>query len=171
MPQAMQLTGVREALHNMRELPRGVQIRQLRIALNAAGGILKRYAAASAPKETGLLKQSIVVKVIIPDASKNTAHHGKPARVIIGPSRKVKRPVHRGAKGLRAITEKRAANLRHQGKAVDKYRKPSRYAHLAHRKTPYLTTAVNIAGAAAMHKASQKLREGVEIERRKLRGT
>lgn len=82
------VTGVREALLKMQHIPRRVRHLHLRKGLNAAGGVLKGAAQQYARRDTGALAKSIRVKVKIPDASFNTAHHGKPAYVVVGPGRR-----------------------------------------------------------------------------------
>ena len=162
MPQPMQLVGVKEALQNMRDLPAAIQRKHVRIALNAAGGILRRYAAASAPKETGLLKRSQGVKV--------TQKRNGQWVLIIGAKRGAKRAIKRVTKTGRTVFHNRKATQLLAGQAGARFKSPSRYGHLAHKKTPYLAIAASVAGPAAMLNAAQKLSEGVEIERRKLRG-
>lgn len=83
----------------MEALPRRVQIKTLRIALNAWGGIVRDKQKALAQKETGLLSRTLGVKVTIPDASRNKAHHGKPAYVVVGPKRKSGRFMRLNSKG------------------------------------------------------------------------
>lgn len=167
----LKLHGVKETLHALGEMPRRLRFRHLRIALNAGGGVLKRSAQGYAPKETGLLKRSMVVKVKIPDASYNAKHHGKPAYVVVGPKRGMRVPVARNRKGaLRAITEKRATTLRDKGMAVNQYRSPSRYAHLVHGGTrkakanPYLTRAVHTSGQTAQDAVVRKLKSAIAME-------
>lgn len=138
----------------MQSLPRRVGLRHLRIALNAWGGVVKGVAQSLAREETGLLRKSIGVKVIIPDASWNVAHHGKPSRVIVGPKRKsgrfmrvkksgglagfgkaqralVAERKRLATGGVRPLARERAAvRSVAQAFAGARYRNPSRYAHL-----------------------------------------
>lgn len=142
------------------QIPRRVAIKHQRIGLNAMGGVGRDVARQNVRKRTRLLEKSLIVKVTIPDASRNAAHHGKPARVDMGPSRKVKRPIHRG----KAITEKRAANLRHKGTAVNRYQKPTRYAHLAEDQQPFIGPAQDAMATRGMARLQEKLRQGLEQE-------
>src|SRR5947209_1346328 len=87
--------GLPDAVRALEELPRRLQNRHTRIALNAAGGVLKKTAQAEAPKQTRLLEQSLGVKVKVPAASHNPKHWGKPAYAIIGPRRGFLAPVAR----------------------------------------------------------------------------
>ena len=159
----IKIFGVKEALFAFRELPRRVHFKHLRIALNAGGGIIRDRAATFARRDTGLLAKSLGVKVKIPDASFNVAHHGKPAYAVIGPKRKSGRFMRLNSKGLLKgfgsaqkglVAERKRLNekvktlnpLKRERAAVKNvglmfpdavYRNPSRYAHLVekgHRK-------------------------------------
>ena len=151
--------------HNLTELPRRVAIKHLRIGLNAWGGVVRDEARRRVRKATKLLDKSLSVKVTIPDASRNAAHHGKPARAMVGANRKVKRPVvrKRGG-GFRAITEKRAANIRADGGNVNRYQKPSRYAHLVEAKTPFIAPAQEAGATAGFQKMATKIEQGLAAE-------
>ena len=144
---------------NLNLLPKRVAIKHMRIGLNAAGGVAKKTAAARSARETNLLSKSHIVSVIIPDASKNPEHHGKPARVIIGPSRRVVRWVRRTAKGLRTIGAKTATKF-----GIRAYRKPTRYAHLAERKSPAIAAAQRTLETDGMNKLYEKLSQGITQE-------
>src|SRR5688572_15201680 len=87
MTLAMKITGLREAQRALQEVPRRTYHLHLRKALNKAGGMLRNAASNFARVDTGLLKKSLKVKVKIPAASFNAAHHGKPAYAVIGPGR------------------------------------------------------------------------------------
>lgn len=141
------------------QLPRRVAIKHMRIGANAAVGVAKQTAIAKSPRETGTLAKSHVGKVVIPDASHSAAHHGKPVRIIVGPSRKFRRFVTEGPRGLRAITDKRAAKL-----GVTRIRKPSRYAHLAEKKSPAIAAAQRTLETAGMNKMHEKLSQGLAQE-------
>src|SRR4051812_2201580 len=131
MPQKLfKLYGLPDAVRAIEELPRRLQNKHVRIALNAAGGVLKRAAQANAPRQTGLLEKSLGVKVKVPAASFNSAHHDKPAYAIIGPRRGFLAPVAR-VKGQTKKLSIRAATKRVLGGGKVRARNPSRYAHLA----------------------------------------
>lgn len=156
---------VQRLANALAQVPRKVAQRHLRIGLSAWGGHVRGIARQHVRKATKLLDKSLSVKVTIPAASYNAAHHDKPARVIVGPNRKIKRPiVAKKGGGVRAITEKRAANLRAEGTAVNRYRKPSRYAHLVEKKTPFIAPAAAAGETAGMEKMAQKIRAGLEQE-------
>ena len=152
---AIKLHGVKEALHAFGEMPRRLRHRHLRIALNAGGGILKRTAQSYAPKEVGLLRQSIGVKVKIPDASFNTKHHGRPAYVVIGPRRGFSRGVFNNKRGrTRTLTDAKSTQkqfLLAGGKAT--IRNPSRYAHLVEFGTK--KHLVSVRGARVLSNGAQ----------------
>ena len=132
MTVVMKLFGVKETQHAMRHVPRQVQFRHLRIGMNAGCGILKRSAQGYINDETGLLSKSLSVKVKIPDASHNRAHHGKPAYGVIGPKRNFVRASVRAASGKsRLLSDKKAFNRVMGGGRVS-VRNPARYAHLVH---------------------------------------
>lgn len=157
-------------LKTLDTLPRRVVIKHLRIALNAWGGVVRDVARPLAAQESGLLKKSLAVKVIIPDASKNTAHHGRPARVLVGPSRKVVGNVVNKAGAFKTVGAKRAEKLKAEGAQV-RTRKPSRYAHLVEKGTtrgakpkPFIGPAQAAGATAGLSKLTQKLSEGLAQE-------
>jgi hypothetical protein len=101
MPTVVKMFGVKEALHAFRELPRRVHFKHLKIALNAGGGVIRDRAVILVRRRTGILARSLAVGTpVIPDASFNQAHHGKPAYVKIGPKTKAGRFLRLTAKGL-----------------------------------------------------------------------
>lgn len=195
---AIQIFGVEEALYALTELPRRVRFKHLRIALNAGGGIVSRAAASRARRVTGLLAKSIGVKVVIPDASFNEAHHGKPAQAIIGPKRKSGRFMRVSAAGnligfgkaQKALQAKRkqlagfgihplareqiAVAMTKQAEQGAIYRNPSRYAHLVEKGTkrsrafPFLAPAIAATRAQVVETIGRKLHEGFESESRVL---
>lgn len=89
MTLVIKVHGIPEALEAFRDLPRTVQNKHMRIAMNAGGGVIRDAMASRTPTDTGLLKRSFRVKVSVPNASYNVAHHGRPAYAVIGPSRNV----------------------------------------------------------------------------------
>lgn len=155
----IQVTGVREALNAFRELPRRIGLKHLRIGLNAAGGVIRDRAVSLAPKETGLLKKSLGVKVKIPAASYNAGHHDKPAYAVIGPKRNFVRLVTIGRTGARTTGAKRALKLLGKGQAV-RARRPARYAHLAEKHQSFINAAWRQAGEQAVSRISEKLSAG-----------
>lgn len=175
------------------QIPRKVAIRHLRIGLNAWGGVVRDVARQHVREETGLLKKSLGVKVTIPDASFNVAHHGKPAHVIVGPARKSGRMMRRRkgelktyARAQRALKANRttqaillAAPLARERMAVKTtldtysdatYRNPTRYAHLVEKGTshsrayPFIAPAVKAGETVGMEKLTTKIRQGLEQE-------
>lgn len=144
-----------QLMANLARLPRRMGIKHFRIGLNAWGGVVKTEAKALVRKESKTLEKSLTVKVVIPDASYNVAHHGKPAYVLVGPGRRSGRFLRetqaRKLKGYAAaqkalVAERKrlaagkiGAPLERERSAVKTvkaqfpkaiYRNPSRYAHL-----------------------------------------
>lgn len=179
-----------QLLANLRALPRKVGQKHLRIALNAWGGVVRTKARQFVRKQSGLLDKSLSVKVVIPNASYNTAHHGKPPYVLVGPGRRKGRFVNpetlrnvgaanRFANTLRKqLNEAKAANpLRRETLAVKAtqraypkavYRNPSRYAHLVERRYPYISKAQDYGKRDGMAALFNRLREGIQKEARAL---
>lgn len=132
---AIKVFGVQDCLNAFRDLPRTVRNKHMRIGLNAAGGVIRNAMMAGAPKETGLLKRAIKVKVKVPDASHNPLHHGRPAYAVIGPARRIASAVTVTAKGRwRAVSRSSAINAAFRGRTVQR-RRPSRYAHFIEKGT------------------------------------
>jgi HK97 gp10 family phage protein len=163
MTLTMQIRGMREAQRALQEVPRRTYHLHLRKAMNKAGGMLRNAASNFARVDTGLLKKSIKVKVKIPDASFNKAHHGKPAYAVIGPGRgfgaggrfmrrtasgrtvshgKANRAfletvkLARGAGGGARESARAAKEFTGRKYSDATFRNPSRYAHLVEKGTP-----------------------------------
>lgn len=156
---------LKETLDVLERLPRHVQYKPLRIALNAAGGVIKRSARAYVRHETGLLDKSLIVKVKIPQSNYRAKGHGGIAYALIGPNRKSQGIVQGGKK----TTLKRLEKKGFRGLRVIR-RRPSRYAHLLEKghggKHPapphsFLGMAVTVSGGHAQAVAIRKLHEGV----------
>lgn len=192
------ITGLESALSALNELPRRLRFKHFRIALNAGGGIVSRAAKGYARRRTGLLAKSIGVKVTIPDASHNKAHHGKPAYVIIGPKRKSGRMMrlNKSSKlvgfgaAQKALAERRkelagfgiaplareksAVALAKAAHAEAVYINPTRYAHLVEKGTkrtkayPFLAPAIAATKGQVVQVIASKIRAGVEQEARAL---
>jgi HK97 gp10 family phage protein len=191
MTLVLRVGGVQDTLNAFRDLPRAVRNRHMRIAMNAGAGVIRDAAVANAPKQSGLLKKSLKIKVRVPDASFNTAHHGKPAYAVIGPAHHVVGHVARIKGVVKKITTRQAIKRSFGGGAV--YRRPSRYAHLVEKGTrghdikatnakvlsdgatvfgravkhpgtkaqSFLARAVRSSGAAAQGKVIAKLKDGI----------
>ena len=193
----MQVVGMRETLQALRNVPRDVQNKHVRIGMNKGGGMIKATAVSFATVETGLLKKSLAVKVKVPDASFNVAHHGRPAYAVVGPGRNKGRMMRmtsggklRGhgkaqkqfleevkiakGEGARGRDIQRAARNVTGGKFADAtYRNPTRYAHIVERGSkrvrarPFLSIAARITGPAAQQAVIQKVQEGLRQEAQK----
>lgn len=150
--------GVADCLSAFNELPRTVQNTGMRKGLNAAGGVIRDAAVANAPRASGMLRKSLKVKVKIPNASYNRAHHGKPAYAVIGPSRRVVA----ARLGGKRVTDRKATKATLRGQKVGVI-KPSRYAHLVEKKHGYhfLGRAVGSHGESAKLKMITKVREHI----------
>lgn len=184
MPHAVIIEGLPGALRALDELPKRLQNKHTRIALSAAGGVLKSAAVAAlaGSKKSGLLARSIGVKVVVPSASFNVKHHNKPAYLVVGARRGFLAPVAR-VKGKTKKLSLKAATKRVLGGGRVKARDPARYSHLVHnpvnvvrggkvvgriKGNPFLAIASQRAGQQALDKATAKMRQGLEIERRAL---
>jgi HK97 gp10 family phage protein len=134
MTLVLRVGGVQDTLNAFRDLPRAIRNRHMRIAMNAGAGVIRDAAVANAPKQSGLLKKSLKIKVRVPDASYNVKHHGKPAYAVIGPARGV---VGRVAtiKGVVKTITTRQAIKRSFGGGGFTTRRPARYAHLVEKGT------------------------------------
>ena len=144
-------------------LPRNVGLRVYRVALNAWGGIVKRVQVTKARRRTGLLAKSPKVKVKIPDASFNAAHHGKPAYVLVGPSRDVVGPAYKGQR----VSIRKATKIASSGGRIQT-RRPSRYAHLVEKIDPFVGPSVEAGATAGMAVFTSKLSQGITAEAAKL---
>jgi hypothetical protein len=167
---AIKVYGIPEAAAALNELPRRLQIRHMRIALNAAAGLIRDSARSIVRRESGLLAKSLKVGpgpfgAVIPDASKDPRHHGKPAFAVIGPARRYVGPVVGG----KSLSIRKATKRVLSGGTVQT-RRPSRYAHLIEKghggphpasAYPFLSRAVAQSKAAAMAKATRKLQDGI----------
>lgn len=170
--------GVNETLLAFLVLPVRMKFKHLRIALNAAAGVIRNRARQVVLKSTRLLANSLSVKVKIPDASHNPKHWGKPEYAVIGPARRVSQAVTQTARGSFKILRTRKAifNAALRG-AIIRRRTPSRYAHIVERGSkhqmafPYLDTAVRTEGATAGAKALAKLQQGLAQEAAALAAT
>lgn len=150
------LSGFKGAVQSIRHLPAAVQNRGVRIALSAGGGEFKRAMQARAPRETGLLKRSIGVKVGVPKDVRK-------AWVKVGAKRGFKQPVARNKKGKLKAVSKEVQKLLPESKYT-KYRNPTRYLHLAEGGTKYakalrfMSAATVVAQGRAKDKIVAKLR-------------
>lgn len=154
---------LKQTVAALQTMSRASRTKHTRIGLNAAGGIIKRAAVANAPKRTKLLSRSQIVKVRVPEASKNPSHRDKPAYMLMGTSRAAVAPMANGKK----LSIRKATKRVLGGGKVQAYR-PSRIAHLAERKTHFTERAAQSAGPAAMAKLQEKLTQGINQEAAKL---
>lgn len=167
----VQVLGVKETLETFALLPLSVQNMNMRKAMNAGAGVIRDAAVANAPEDTRLLKRSIKIKVRVPNASRNVAHHGKPAYGVIGAARRfvgVQTFRKSGKAGKFKIVR-----LKPTQRLATNVKRASRYSHLAERRTRFLSRAAASAGPAAQAKTVTKLREGLNqfVQTRRSRHT
>jgi HK97 gp10 family phage protein len=166
----IQITGVEKAINAFNQLPIRMQFKHMRIALNAAAGVIRDRAAAIAPRDTNILSRSLGVKVKIPNASFNPKHWGKPEYAVIGAKRRFAKYAGTTASGTAiSLSARGAAGRMLKGQRVV-LKKPSRYLHLVEKGTPhsmeqpFLDTAVRTEGDVAASKAIKKLEQGLQQE-------
>jgi hypothetical protein len=152
--------GIQQSKKALNGFSKGVRERVTRNAVSKGAGVLRDHARTITPKETGLLKRNLIVKLMKP--KRGNAYIAK-----VGAKRGVKAAVRRTGKGaIRAMSAKKSAAAM-AGGATLKWRSPSRYAHLAEKQTPFLGPTVRAKGGAAIEAHNQKLSQGIEEERKK----
>lgn len=154
------VTGSEQVIRNVLALPKRIRRRAFRVALDAAGGEIKREVQKRAPVETGLLKRSMGVKTVVPDNERT-------AWTKVGPRRGFKAPLGRTKRGkLKAVSTKLQALLPTSANAI--YRNPTRYAHLVEHGTKrgvrarrFMKLSAQLRYPAAVAKINSKLRSAV----------
>ena len=184
------LIGVRAAVEALLELRPALVRKTMRIAMNAAGGIVKREAVARVTKESGLLKSSLSVKV---KAAKNGEWFAA-----TGPRRGMKRAYRINKRGTAKLLSAKKQAKAFEGGAKLTYRNPTRYAHLVENGTaghqvttskrslasngtyfgksvrisarakPFLRPAADAAAEPAAGAAIRKIQEGITTESARL---
>jgi hypothetical protein len=182
----VQLVGVKECIDVLKHLPASVQRKHMRIAMNAAGGLLKTGAVSRVPQRTKLLKQAMSVKV--------TQKRNGEWYAVVGSKRGMKRALRITRKGtIKALGKRATSNLKFTpGASSARHVDPARYLHLAEKGTRshvvsvknkkvlagnggiwgrrvtikargsrFLETTANTSGPAALDKAITKLREAI----------
>lgn len=162
MALTIQIQGVPQAIKALEQFAYNVRIRQLRIAMNAAMGVLKNHTVA--PRDTGLLDRSQRVKVVIPAASRNPAHHDKPAYGLLGAGRGLAGMMTKRGK-VRLVAKNKRLTTRMAG---NKLVFASRYSHFAEKKYHYLARAIAAGQADAQAKFASKIAEGIKAEAARL---
>lgn len=169
------ITGLDQAMRSMSHLTPKLRNQHMRIAMNAALGVIKKRMVANAPKDTGLLKKSLRVKVKIPAASYDVRHHDLPPWGLVGPGRRVVLYVSKtgkisGKTLSAAVTQifKKGGSIAgrvERGKPVMK--KATRYAHFAEKGrqgkggSQFMQSAAQQGAAEAAAKFTSKIREGL----------
>lgn len=171
----VQILGIPQAIAAMQGLTPALRVRHMRIALNAAVGVIRRRAVSLAPIDTKALSKSLRVKVIIPQSSRNPAHHDRPATGLVGAGRGITLAAVTRASGKRSATTFKAAtasNARRaaKGQSLNRIQKkvPSRYIHLANRSSRFMESAATSGATEANTKFNEKIRVGIETEARRL---
>lgn len=192
MSLSVHLVGVNECLIALRSLPVAIQRKHMRIAMNAAGGILKQGAISRVPIRTKLLKQALGVKV--------TQKKNGEWFAVVGAKRGMKRAVRTTKKGTtKALSKRATSNLKFTpGAGGQQYIDPARYLHLVEKGTRshvvsvknkralagnggiwgrkatikakpslFLATTAAAAGQAAVEKAVSKLKDAILSEANK----
>lgn len=184
---SVELKGLREAVQAMEGMSDAIKRKYLRIATNAAGGMIKNEAVSRVPQRTKLLKQALGVKV--------TQKRNGEWYAVIGAKRGMKRGVKVSRSGnIRKMGKRTTSNLRFTpGGQFVRVIDPARYIHLAEKGTKshvvrvknkkvlsdggtiygrharvsakpanFLAIAAQRVGAAATAKAVEKLKEQIE---------
>lgn len=164
---------VRQFSANCAQVSRGVRLKHTRIALNAWGGVVRDEAKSKVKRRTGFLSRSLLVKVTIPDASRDERHHGRPARVMVGPDRRAVRPrLYQPGGPVKLVSVRKATRLVLAGGKIVPY-KPSRYAHFVEhgiagrrriKPDPFMAAGQAAGATRGMAKLAEKLTSGIAQE-------
>lgn len=148
---------VRRVRDNLSRVEKNVGRKHLLIAMNAAGSPAKATAQSESARETGLLAKSQIVKV--PRDRKTRYATG----VVVGASRSVVRAfINKGGKG-KLLTDRKATKRVLAGGKV-RVRRPSRYAHLAEKKSPAIKRATKTLEVVGVPRMVQKIEQGIAAE-------
>lgn len=153
----VQVFGVQEALATFAQLPVTMHNRGMRIAMNAGGGVLRDAMVANSPEDTRLHKRSLKVKVRVPNASRNRAHHGRPAYAVIGAARRFVgvRTFRKSGK----VGKAKIVRLKQGQTLATTVKRASRYSHMLERRTRFMSRAASSARGAANYKMLDKLHQ------------
>ncbi len=160
------LHGVPQAVNALRNFTHGVQVRGTRIALNAALGVIKTAAVANMRQhqDTGLLAKSQRVKVVVPQASRNPAHHDKPAWGLVGAGRGLAGTISKRGKA-KVLSAKARVTAKAAGARLHR---ASRYSHFPEEKHRDLARAASSAGGQAQAKFAAKISQFAQAEAAKV---
>lgn len=179
----VQIEGIPQAIAAMSGLVPAVRIRHMRISLNAAMGVIRGHAVTGAPRDSRLLSRSLRVKVVVPQSSKNHAHHDRPAWGMVGAGRGLDMAVVTKASGKRSTTTFAKAQEQNKarvlsGKTGNKIerKRASRYLHLAEKEggikgpggTHFMANAAKRGATAANAKFTAKIQQGIDTEAKRL---
>jgi hypothetical protein len=123
------LSGVPECIAALKHVPDSIKRKHLRVALNAAGGLLKQGAISRVPARTRLLKQALGVKV--------TQKRNGEWYTVVGAKRGMRRAVKTTRAGkTKALSKRATSNLKFTpGGGARQYIDPARYLHLVEKGT------------------------------------
>ena len=157
----IKVIGIPQTLFSLQSLTPELRRKHLKIAMSAAGGVMKDVAKPRMPKETGLLRRAIVVKAHVPKKP------NKPAYAVVGANNKVIGAVTTFRGKARILTN---ARYRKSSDPTNfgRLRRPGRYLHLVDKGTKrsraarVLETTAVMMRPAAEAAAVRKLRQGIQ---------
>jgi hypothetical protein len=158
---SIKVIGIPQTLFVLQSFTPELRRKHLKIAMSAAGGVMKDAAKPQMPKETGLLRRSIIVKSSVP---KNPA---KPAYAAVGASRKTLGAFTTTRGRARILTNARYLKSGQPGN-FGRLRRPARYLHLVEKGTRRSRAARVLERTAIVMKqpaeaaAVRKLKQGVQ---------
>jgi HK97 gp10 family phage protein len=161
---SIKVIGIPQTLFALQSFTPELRRKHLKIAMSAAGGVMKDAAKPRMPKETGLLRQAISVKAHVPKKE------NRPAYALIGTSNKVVGAVAQIGGRTRTLTNARFKKLNATNMGAiyfGRMRRPSRYLHLVEKGTRrssgahVLETTYRVMKSAAEAAAVVKLKQGV----------
>lgn len=172
---SFRVTNLPQALAAMSRFPEAIRRKWLRIAMNAGGGLLRRRLFTQVSRRTGLLRQSLGVKVAFLKKKPGEWH------ATVGARRRFKKQKPQVVAGLGIQVSKRGkiraatkAQLRNakasmfgQGLGKKGSVPPSYYVWKAEEKNPAFARVAAASGVEAQHVALGKILQGVEQERQK----
>lgn len=150
MSQQIKIIGMDKLQAKLRALPKKVQTAGTRKAITAGTKPILAAERADVPTDTGLLKKSLGKKV----ALKGGGGYG-----VVGPRRGFGQP---NAKGKLKFKSRKKGEKKPAG-----LKDPARYAHLAHRKTPFVQSAYTKTKDEAVRIVGNVLGDFIEAEARK----
>lgn len=158
---SVKVIGIPQTLFALQSFTPELRRKHLKIAMSAAGGVMKDAAKPRMPKETGILRRAIIVKAHVPKRG------DKPAYAVVGANNKVVGAFTTVRGRARILTNARylkSGNPTNFGRL----RRPGRYLHLVEKGTrrsrgaKVLETTALMMRSAAEAAAVRKLRQGIQ---------